>query len=369
MARSFWRRLALAVVPLLAGVACSGGGVTDPKDQLIDAMRAMGREPGVTLAISLDTDEESLRRIGEAGGEPAPSQLLALLPEASLRLSVPFDPEAKALALALRVGDADIVELRATEDVLYARADAPDLLRALGKDPAMADGARAMLAQTGVVPPEVVDGRWLALRGYTQMAEQMAGRPVDDPLDQLRARQAMERFVQVLADSSSVTRVGKDERGDQLRAAVPLREVYEAVQAQMEAMAPSEMPAVSEVPEETVLVELWVKDGRISAASVDAAQLATLDPEGPAFPEGARLAVRLSFERFDGVVREPVDAAELDPGALMSLVMGGMSMAFGESMAGMSAPSMPPGMPPGFDPSAPYVDPGMTPTQRAAPRG
>lgn len=347
MARSFWRRLAPAVVLLVAGVACSGGGATDPKDQLIDAMRAMGREPGVTLAISLDTDEQSLRRLGESGDEPLSPAAAAVLTRVTLRVSVPFDPEAKAMALALDLGDGPALELRAAGDALYLRADVPALLRAAGEDPAAAEGVRAMLAQTGIVPAEVVDGRWLAIQGLSELAGAMTGEPVADPLDQAEARRAMERFVQVLADSSSVTRVGKDERGDHLRAAVPLRDVYAAWMAEARSLgvpggAANELPAVEDVPDETMAVDLWVKDGGLSAAAIDAREFAALDPEGPEIPQDVRLAIELEFERFDGVVQVPSDAVPLDTQGVMGLLMGGMAGAFGGSMAGVTPMTPPP---------------------------
>ncbi|HWH31982.1 MAG TPA: hypothetical protein VNU01_04865, partial [Egibacteraceae bacterium] len=339
---------------------CGGGAAGEPKDQLVEALRAMGQDAGVTVQVSLDTDEASLAALNAAGDEPMPPELVALVSQAWMRVSLPFDPEAKTAEVSLGKAADQLLAFRVIGDDVYVQADVAALVDAAGQDPAVLDGARAMLTETGVLPPDVLDGRWVVLRGATQLAEELSGQEVANPLDQMRAREAMQRLGRTLAEEAAITRVGQDAQGDHLRAVLPLRRLYSVFLEEAEAMGlptPSgEAPALEEVPDESVTVDVWVRDGRLSVVSLDLRQLAAMDPEAPEIPaEVERFALRAEFTPFDGVVDVPADAVELNPEALMGLFMGAMGGAMGPLMGGATME----GMPPGFDPSA--MPPGMAP--------
>lgn len=354
------RIVSLLAVLVLAATACTGGGgaAADPKAALREALRSLAEGPGLTVTASLDTDVASLRAASADEAEPVPDAVLQLLTDAALRVSVPLgeDP-VKTGAVVFAVAGDDLVELRAFEQDVYLRADVRTLLTVAGQDPAMVDGFAAMLSGAGL-PPDALEGRWLKLAGATALAEQMAGTQSGTPdpasVDAMRAR--VERLAGILADASSVEHVGEDANGEQLRASVPLREVYDAVVANSadlglpQAMT-SEMPSRDEVPDASVVIDAWVRDGRLTAAAVDLRQFAAMRPGDPMPPGVERLGLHLAFAEFDGKVEIPADAVELNTQQLL----GGLFAGMGGMMPGMAP--MVPGMPPGMLPGGPGAMP------------
>ena len=358
------RIVSLLAVLLLAATACTGdgGAAADPKAALRAALRALGDGPGLTITASLDTDMASLRAASADEPEPVPDAVLQLLTDAALRVSVPLGEEpVKTGEVVFAVAGDDLVELRVFEKDVYLRADVRTLLTAAGQDPATVDGFAAMLSGMGL-PPDALEGRWLKLAGATALAERMAGTSSEDPdsasVDVMRAR--VERLAAILADASSVEHVGEDANGEQLRASVPIREVYDAIVANAADVGlppdlSGELPPRDDVPDVSILIDAWVRDGRLTAAAFDLRQLAVLTPETPIPPGIERLALHLAFAEFDGKVEIPADAVELNAQQLL----GGLFAGMGGMMPDMApmVPGMPPGMPPGGMPM-----PGMPPS-------
>lgn len=343
------RFVSLLAVLLLAATACTGdgGAAADPKAALRAALRSLAEGPGLTITASLDTDVASLRAASADAPEPVPEAVLQMLTDAALRVSVPLGEEpVQTGAVVFAVADDDLVELRAFEEDVYVRADVRSLLAAAGQDPAMVDGFAAMLSGAGL-PADALDGRWLKLAGGTALAEQLAGQPsepAEASVEAMRAR--VERLATILADASTVEHAGEDANGEHLRASVPLREVYDAVMANAADLGlPQEMagelPSRTDVPDISVVIDAWVRDGRLTAAAVDLLQFAALRPDDPMPPGVERLGLHLAFAEFDGEVEVPADAVELDAEQLL----GGFFAGMGGMMPGM--PMMPGGMPPG----------------------
>lgn len=391
MTRSRWTRVRLSMVLTLAAVACSAGAPEDPKDQLIDALRAMRADGGTVVDLSLAMDDASLAALQADAEDPLPPQAAQVIKSAVLRLSMPLTADATSAAVAFRVAEEDLAEFRVIDKAVYVRADVPRLLETFGQDAGMADGFRQMLSSGGMLPADAVDGRWIKLTGaeqaikaFTDMGSaQPPGDQTSPPsFDPAKVQAAGTRLAGVIAEASAVERVGSDADGDHLRVSVPLRDAYAAVMAEVDALgfpvAEDARTSIEDIPDGNVVFDLWLKGGRISAAEFDFLQVAALDPEAD-IPEGVtRLALRAEFTPFDGVVATPADAVEIDVAALMQGMF--MGMALGESMAGMGSTSqgfdpsmMPPGfdpgmMPPGFDPS--MMPPGYAePTRAPAPNG
>jgi hypothetical protein len=344
------RFVSLLAALLLAATACTGdgGAAADPEAALRAALRGLAEGPGLTVTISLDTDLASLRAASADGAETVSDDALQLLADAALRVSVPLGEEpVKTGAVVFAVAGDDLVELRAFEEDVYVRADVRSLLTAAGQDPAMADGFAAMLSGAGL-PTDALDGRWLKLAGATALAEQLAGRPsetADASVEAMRAR--MERLATILADASTVEHVGEDANGEHLRASVPLREAYDAVLANAGDLGlpqglAGELPSREDVPEISILIDAWVRDGSLTAAAFDLRQLGKLTPDDPMPPGVERLGVHLAFAEFDGQVEIPADAVELNAQQLLGGLLGGL----GAMMPGM--PPMVPGMAPGM---------------------
>jgi hypothetical protein len=320
----------LVALALLAAALAGGEATKDPKGLLRQALAGLGEGPGLTVTASLDTDMASLRAAAAEAPQPVPDALLQLLADAALRVSVPLgDASAGTAALELEAGGEELLALRGVGQGVYLRADVRRLMAAAGQDPAALDGLAAMLASAGI-PAAALDGAWLRLAEATAMAEEITGLPIQGEAGAspaaLRAR--VERLAGILADASEVEHVGADANGEQVRATVPLRAVYDAVLASADELglppASSELPSRDEVPDTSVFVDAWVRDGRLTAASVDLRQFADLRSETP-LPAGVeRLGLHLAFAEFDGRVEAPADAVELDVRAVFGALLGGM---------------------------------------------
>lgn len=342
------RPFGLLLILVLGLAACSGGSEQSPEDELSAALARMAGDGGVTLTARVETDEASLQAAAAEGGEPLPPEVARLVQGLALRLSVPFEEgQDKGVAFGLLLEGTPLVELRAADDSAYLRADVPALLEALGQDPAAVEGLRAMLGEG--LPPDALEGRWLALRGAEEMVRQFAGQVEEQPSVDPDAEARAARFAALLAEVGQVERVA----AGRLRATMPLRELYDAVLADAAALGlptGTEAPPRDEIPDAAVAVDLWLSDGRISAAAFDLLQIREIEP-GARIPEGVeKLALRLDLSPFDGSITRPADAVDVDAEALFAPLLGGL---MGGMLGGMES-GMPPGMAPGTGPGTGY---------------
>lgn len=352
-------RAAVAVLVLaVVATACNGGGGSgDPQRDLREALQAMGEWTGLTMRLSLDSDPASLTALSAAEGQPLPEEAAAHILDGSLTVSMVTDEDAAVaeltpFQLALRVGDDALVELRGSDDTAYVRVDLPRILGLFGQDEEMVAGIEAMLGSA--LPPDALRGQWLSLRDAGTLMEAMTGgmsTPTPDPEQEA----AFERLAGAFANAAEVTSDGSDDAGQRLRVRGNVRDFYDAVKAEAEALG---LPLTGlddrdEVPDEMVEVLVWLRDGSVSQVEVDLLQLAALDPEADV-PEGVeRLAMRIEVSQFDGNIDVPGDAVELNAQQLMQTffeTMGGGFMGGEGGLPGMGA-ELDASVTPGFDPA------------------
>jgi hypothetical protein len=86
-------------------------------------------------------------------------------------------------------------------------------------------------------------------------------------------------------------------------------------------MAGAGLPQASEVPNEDVVLDVWIEDDFVQQMELDFLQFA--DFEGADIPEGVdQAALRLTFEEFDGEVEAPKDSTKVDTRELAGLFAG-----------------------------------------------
>lgn len=333
------RRVALFLTTALLLSACGGGAVEDPKELLVNALRALANQPGLTITLSLDTDEASLRALSNEPGEIMPEELIEVLPTTEITFSVPLGDESatEAAAIAFLLSGEERAGIRVVDGDLYVRADVRAIVEAFGEDPAMVDGIEAMVSQSGMLPEGALSGQWIVIRGVQEALEGM-GATGDGAtaLPDIKSREAVERLGRVLADATTVEHLGSDADGEHLRVTVPVREVYAALMDEAKALGlPTPMgptPNPEDVPDVEIPVHLWISDGMLAVASLDIRDLIEMDPDTePLSPEVEKLSLRMEFSSFDGKVEIPSGAKELNLESIMSMLMG----AIGSSMGGM----------------------------------
>ncbi|HEX2234675.1 MAG TPA: hypothetical protein VHK89_00210 [Actinomycetota bacterium] len=313
MRRTLVTIIALAMVATACG-GTSGTSSEDPRATLTSALESLEASAGTTMQLTLQSTPESLRALAAQGGDALPADDAQKILDSSLTISsnLERDPAEAAAQIVVNVGGDEDLEVRVLGTALYVRADVRSLLETFGQDPAMADRFVQQGALSGLdfVQP-LVDGEWLEIEGLEQLMSQTGAQPT--PTEE--QRKVLSDLVESLEGAASVTSEGNDDAGEHLVASVRLRDVYRDLQKAAADLgqlpATGALPSESEVPDETVRVDFWVDDGRLTQVEFDFLQLR--DFEDAHIPEGVeRLALRVALSEFSGDVERPEGAVPVD---------------------------------------------------------
>lgn len=314
------RRLSRAVstATLLSVLVVAGahaGAAGEPRDLLRGGMLGLAAAPGLTTTFSLDTTTASMQALLADADTPVTAQVAEVLAGTSVQATFPVAVPGDWFGMTVTSGGLDWAEMRVIGGVSYLRADLPAWLDMLGADPALLDEARAELALGGALPPEALEGRWIAI---TEPDGVVAAASEDN---------ALGRLGMALADSADVELLGSDEHGDRLRVTVSLRTMRDALALELSALTPGGaadlgLPSSQEVPDVPIEVELWVRDGFLTAARFDLLRMGHLDPSAAMPPGVERLAIVAQFQPFDGRIPAPADAIEVDGDRLLESLVG-----------------------------------------------
>jgi hypothetical protein len=305
--------IALAMVATACG-GTSGTSSEDPRATLTSALESLEASAGTTMQVTLQSTPESLRALAAQGGDALQADDAQKILDSSLTISsnLERDPAEAAAQIVVNVGGDEDLEVRVLGTALYVRADVRSLLETFGQDPAMADRFVQQGALSGLdfVQP-LVDGEWLEIEGLEQLMAQTGAQPT--PTEE--QRKVLSDLVESLEGAASVTSEGNEDAGEHLVASVRLRDVYRDLQKAAADLgqfpATGALPSESEVPDETVRVDFWVDDGRLTQVEFDFLQLR--DFEDAQIPEGVeRLALRVALSEFSGDVERPEGAVPVD---------------------------------------------------------
>ena len=332
------RRLGfLAVAGALVLSACSDDTAQqaeeDPKGTLVDSVNALADTDSLSFTLSLQSDPESLAALASEDGTELSSEDAQKILDSSLTIAArqgESEDDSQAQVIVNVAGN-DAVEMRFLDNTLFLRADVRGLAETFGQDPAALDAVGQQAAASGLdfVEP-ALDGEWLALTGFEQLAEQFGGAAPSPSAEQ------QEQLIKALSDAfestAEVTSEGEDDVGSHLVVTVPLRDIYEKLSENAESLTGSvpgaSLPPASEVPDENVTLDAWVRDGRLAQLELDFVQFAQLADED--VPEGVdRLALRIALEEFEEEITAPEGAVDVDLQEVLQAVGGGLGGATG----------------------------------------
>lgn len=324
----------LTVTMLLLAACGSSGGSDDatPTEALTGALDGLETMDSLTTTFSLISTPESLQAAAsEDGGELSADDAAKIL-DSSLTVSGETSGASGAPAeIILNVAGENVIEVRAIDETLYARADVNALAETFGGDPAEINAVADQLAAGGMtyVKP-AVDGEWLALQGFKQFVEGYAGQPAETDAS-AEDKQLVEQFTASIKDNASVTEAGSDDAGRHLVASVPLREAYQDYAKLAENLSSGvggagipggELPDAAEIPDENAKLDVWVRDGQVTQIEFDFLQIRAWTDEQP--PEGLdTLALRVALADFSGEVTAPEDPVVVTPEQILQDFAGG----------------------------------------------
>lgn len=328
------RRLAAAAIATALVVAgCSGDSrpdaKEDPKAALLSALEDLRKRDGRAITISLDATTESLQALGaeRRGSTRITEEDAQKILGSSARLVSRGEGEEAQFELVVTIAGEEDLTVKVVDQVLYLQADADGLAEAFGGEASQLNAlARRAEAQGFDFVRAAVEGDWIAIRGAQQLQQQLGGARPDETAEQ--QEQLIEDIMQAIRETAEVTHAGSDDVGDHLAASLSVNDFYARVsRGLLGSLGPAAgfnpLPDLGDVPEETVVVDVWVEDGAITQAVFDLAQVQRVAGGGD---ENAadRVALLIQLEEFDEDVEPPEDAVEVEAQQLLQLLAGMM---------------------------------------------
>ncbi|RKT20060.1 hypothetical protein BX285_4540 [Streptomyces sp. 1114.5] len=321
-----------------AGRKGSGGGLDE---QSAKAMSGLA----LSVAISADKPLKDIEAFKSAAGSGGSNDLTL---DRSVRVSY---------VLSDRSGTA-LLEYRQVDAKGYLHVDAKGLVKLTGEDPSQVDAAGNDLpADLGAVK-DVLAGKWVALdlQELADAAKKSDGRkaapsPVPSA-DPEAAKQLLNSLKDVLGRTVTYEDKGTKDGADHIWMSAPARqlvdELFKAVRPvadkfpQQLGKFPAQAP--TDVPDRKVGVDLYLKNGALSSATFDLAQLQSKVEPGVNFP------VKLAFDQSAPDVQAPAGATKLTSDDLMKAVLG-LAAGPGAGLDPKDAGGAPP-----LTPAAPLTD-------------
>jgi len=329
---------ALATVAVVALTGCgSGSGAKstaskDPKAAFATGLSGLSDTDALTVTLKLDTTADALIGFAKESGDTLDAQTAQHIATAAVLFETKTNDGTKlsdikpgtkvnaATRVAIQDNGKTLGEFRTVDQSLYAQADVKTLLDLFGQSKSYAD----LTARTKQMPAFVqafVNGQWvvLDLNAIKALAGQFGGAAASPSTQQ--AQKLMTDLKAVIGKDVIVTRVGTDADGDHLKLTTQSRTfVNDLVQT-----VGSDLPAASlatgsfkpaNVPDHSVVLDAWVKDGALSKLSIDVVQFAKPSDVKP----GDSLPVVLTFEQSGDDISKPSDATPVDTTSLFTLL-------------------------------------------------
>jgi hypothetical protein len=352
-------------VAVAAGVTgCGTAEKLSARDSVTEAVDAVGKARTASFTLSLDSTVADLRRLEEDGTTPDATLKQLLDGDVTVTVTAPDGSTLQELAtrraaqqestdlatmlkdpaklqaylkaqgsgaVAVRLGGAALIELRSVGTTVYARADVRKLLTLAGQDPSMVDAYTKQLPPSLQPLAKAAKGEWIAV-DLVEAARSLGSTGLLNRLPKQQASSvdpaAVTRLMQHLHDAyrtkARITDLGEGERGTGYRLTAPAKQVVQAIEPDLIALAGTSAAdvkkGIAQMPDRDVSADVWVKDDAVSAVSIDLAQFAEK-------PVEAKVALDIAVDVDAEPVAAPSGAAKLDVAeALIGLggAMGGM---------------------------------------------
>ncbi|MEU8243418.1 hypothetical protein AB0C07_34625 [Actinoplanes missouriensis] len=300
---------ALAGVTTLTMIAGCAGQIQalEPKLELRDAAKQLGeaQRAGFTMTVTGSADD----LVAAAELESGDAGVLRRLFNSSV--TVAYDKagegaEDDRASISATVDGVTGTEVRYVDKTMFLRAPIGELAATFG---ASADELAAMGGDQGPGLDAFFDGKWVSVdtAALGQLAEAGAGVPAPD----VESEKALSEFTASATNLLEGADLVRDENDDtHLVATSTTAKAYGELQRLVTALAselgdlPSLSPSGAPSPDKPIVLDLWIVDGKLTAAEIDLLQ----------FADGATGRVALRLEMTTGAeITAPEGATKLDP--------------------------------------------------------
>ena len=329
---------AVATVAAVVLAGCGGGSGAkstaskDPKAAFATALSGLADTDVLTVTLKLDTTGDKLVGYAKEGGDTLDPKVADQIATADLVFETktadgtkfsdvkPGKSVKAAARILIQDGGQTLGEFRVLTDALYAQADLKTLLDLFQQKKAYATlSARA--SQMPAFAQAFVQGKWVSLdlNALKALAGQFGGANASPSSQQ--TQKLIADLKAVIGKDVTVARVGTDSQGDHLRLTTQSRsfvtDLMQAVNTDIPAagLATGSFKPTS-VPEHSIVVDAWVKDGALAKVSVDVVQFAKPSDVKP----GDSLPVVLTFDRSGDDISKPASATPIDTSQLFTLL-------------------------------------------------
>lgn len=323
------RRLgAAAIAATLVLAGCSGGSGPEakenPKDALLSALENVSKRDGHAITVSLDATAESVQALDSKNGETGMTlEDAQKIVDSSVQILSKGNGEDAQVEVVVTIAGEDDLAMKVVDQVLYLQADAEGIAETFGGDPSQLDVvARQAEAQGLDFVRPALEGQWIAIAGGEQLQQQIGGGSTDDTAAQ--QEEFFKDLTQAFRETAEVEHVGTEDAGEHLAASLSVKDLYSKVLGALRARLGSAagftpLPAATDVPDETVVLDVWVEDDRVSQVAFDLAQIERVASEAE---ENAadRAALVIALDDFEDEVEPPEDAVEVEAQQLFQLL-------------------------------------------------
>lgn len=336
---TFARSVVVTAATALLVAGCAGGSSSDtsskdPKAAFSTGLNGLNDTDVLTVTLKLDTTPEALIGFAKEDGETLDPTVAREIAGGEIVFELkttngkdlsqvkPSDANATAARFAFNDNGTTYAEIRSRDSALFVRADVKGLLDLFQKSKTYDE----LQARASSLPPFVkafVDNQWVSVPSsvLTALASQFGGAGATPSSSQMQKLLAGLR--DVLQRDVTASRVGSDDDGDHLRLTAQSRALTTDLLQSLSGAIPAASLALGKfdptsVPDHSILVDAWVKDGALAKVTLDVAQFAKPGD----IKAGDSLPVVLTFDRSGDDISKPDGATQVDLTQLGALLGG-----------------------------------------------
>jgi hypothetical protein len=370
--------MAAAGISLAVAIGAAGCGEVQKlsaKDKVSNALASFESAKSGTFTVSLDTTAADVAAISQAQGEPMSKSDQATLTKV-LAGDVVFSmqaPDGKTLgdaskaasgtagsddltkllgdpkklgdmlkqqgssSMAVRLSGGTLVDFRSVNGILYVKADVKQILKLAGQDSTELDQALASLPPSMSSVAKAAKGEWVSLdlvkaataANDSGLLKNLPTPTASPSVDPAKVQKLIDDLKVAYRDKATISELGQnDDRGTGYRLGAPAKQVAQAVSGDLIALVGKDSATeinktISEIPDKNFALDLWVKDDKLTAVSLDLTQF--LEKAVP----GKKLAVDIDVDLDSGAVEAPTGATEIDIAALLKDIPAGAMAGLG----------------------------------------
>lgn len=349
---------AATTLALLAGCGSSSGSGTasssqSPKQEFASAISSLNDGDTLLATFRVDAPAAALLGLASNSGDVTPSDRRAIAVVAGGDITVevkgdknlssykPGDKQHPAVEFKVDSNGSSIVDVRSVDQTAYFHVDVSKILQIAGQPASKLTDLQRQIPPTLGFAKDLLAGKWVSLNlpQAQTLLKSISGAAGAQAPSAKQGQQLVNRLKATLLADTTVTRpsTGGDQ-GDHLVLTARTRQVLTDVASDLSSVLPSQAFSQfrpSDVPDRTVTIDAYVKDGILSKLSLETTQFASAADKAKL--NGTKVPLVLTFDTSGPSIDAPSGATPIDLsklGGLLGQLGAASSSASGSATAG-----------------------------------